>query len=84
MAILSPLIQEYLRLGEWIGGEPARDPDFNIADLLAFLPLAHVEARCVDRLLQARQAARPGLTVSWAPARDAPGRAGWRRGGRNP
>jgi putative hemolysin len=39
------LLKGYLRLGAWIGGEPAWDPDFNTADLFVFLPLARVEAR---------------------------------------
>jgi putative hemolysin len=39
------LLKGYLRLGAWVGGEPAWDPDFNTADLFVFLPLARVEAR---------------------------------------
>ena len=48
-----PLLKGYLRLGAWIGGEPAWDPDFNTADLFVFLPLAQVEARYARRYLQA-------------------------------
>jgi putative hemolysin len=44
-AAVPPLLKGYLRLGAWIAGEPAWDPDFNTADLLVLLPLARVEAR---------------------------------------
>jgi putative hemolysin len=40
-----PLIKGYLRLGAYVCGEPAWDPDFNTADLLIFLPMACLEAR---------------------------------------
>jgi putative hemolysin len=43
--IVPPLLKGYLRLGAWIAGEPAWDPDFNTADLLVLLPLARVEPR---------------------------------------
>jgi putative hemolysin len=44
-AELPPLIKGYLRLGAWVCGAPAWDPDFNTADLLVLLPLARVSAR---------------------------------------
>jgi putative hemolysin len=47
------LLKGYLRLGAWIGGEPAWDPDFNTADLFVFLPLARVEARYARHYLGA-------------------------------
>jgi putative hemolysin len=40
-----PLIKGYLRLGAYVCGEPAWDPDFNTADLLIFLPMARLSAR---------------------------------------
>jgi len=40
-------VRAYLRLGAWIGGEPAWGPDFNTVDLFVFLPIARVEARYV-------------------------------------
>lgn len=47
------LLRAYLRMGAWIGGEPAWDPDFNTADLFVFLPLARVEARYARHYLKA-------------------------------
>jgi putative hemolysin len=51
------LIKGGLRLGAWIGGEPAWDPDFNTADLLLLLPVTRIETRCAQPLAQDRQAA---------------------------
>jgi putative hemolysin len=39
------LIKGYLRLGAYICGEPAWDPDFNSADLLVLLPLSRIHPR---------------------------------------
>lgn len=36
------LLKGYVRLGAWIGGEPAWDPDFNTADLFILLPIARI------------------------------------------
>jgi putative hemolysin len=36
---LPPLIKGYARLGAWIGGDPAWDPDFNTADFFTLLSL---------------------------------------------
>jgi putative hemolysin len=44
-AAVPPLLKGYLRLGAWICGEPAWDPDFNTADLLVMLSLSRVEGR---------------------------------------
>lgn len=44
-ADLPPLIKGYLNVGAWICGEPAWDPDFNVADLLVLLPLTNINAR---------------------------------------
>jgi putative hemolysin len=38
-------VKGYLNVGAWICGEPAWDPDFNVADLLILLPLANIRAR---------------------------------------
>lgn len=40
-----PLIKGYMRLGAYICGEPAWDPDFNTADLLVMLPLSRINRR---------------------------------------
>jgi putative hemolysin len=37
--LLPPLVKGYLRLGAYVCGEPAWDPDFNTADLPILLPL---------------------------------------------
>ena len=42
---IPPLLKGYLRLGAWVGGEPAWDPDFNTADLLVLLPLSRIDDR---------------------------------------
>lgn len=41
--ILPPLVKGYLRLGAYVCGEPAWDPDFNTADLPILLPLKHLK-----------------------------------------
>lgn len=39
------LVKGYLRLGAWVCGEPAWDPDFNTADLPILLPMARLSPR---------------------------------------
>ena len=39
------LLKGYLRLGAWVCGEPAWDPEFNTADLLVLLSLERLETR---------------------------------------
>jgi putative hemolysin len=51
-AVLPALLNGYLRLGAWIGGEPAWDPDFNTADLFVFLELARMETRYARHYLR--------------------------------
>jgi len=41
-AALPALIRGYMRLGAYVGGDPAWDPDFNTADLLMLLPMANM------------------------------------------
>ncbi len=48
---IPPLIKGYLRLGAWIAGEPAWDPDFNCADLFILLPLARMNAKYARHFL---------------------------------
>lgn len=40
-----PLVKGYIRVGAYVCGAPAWDPDFNTADLLMLLPLARMDAR---------------------------------------
>lgn len=44
---LPPLLRGYLRLGAWVCGPPAHDPDFDCADFLVLLGLDHMDARHV-------------------------------------
>ncbi len=46
-----PLIKGYLRLGAYVCGEPAWDPDFNTADLLVMLPLSRMSQRYAAHFL---------------------------------
>jgi putative hemolysin len=50
-AELPPLIKGYLRVGAWICGEPAWDPDFNTADLLVLLPMARMNPRYMKHFI---------------------------------
>lgn len=54
-----PLVKGYLRMGAWVCGEPAWDPDFNVADLPVLLPLARVEARYARHFFTDPGASRP-------------------------
>jgi putative hemolysin len=47
-----PLIKGYLRLGAYICGEPAWDPDFNTADMLVMLPLSRMNKRYSDHFFK--------------------------------
>ncbi|KRH79681.1 hypothetical protein FERRO_07530 [Ferrovum sp. JA12] len=44
-AEVPPLIKAYLRVGAYVCGEPAWDPDFNTADCLLLLPTAFMDHR---------------------------------------
>jgi putative hemolysin len=52
-APLPALIKGYVRLGSYVCGAPAWDPDFNTADLLMLLPLARVNPRYARHFLKA-------------------------------
>ncbi len=47
------LVKGYLRVGAWICGAPAWDPDFNTADMLMLLPLDRMNSRYVRHFLRA-------------------------------
>ena len=51
-APIPPLIKGYLRLGAYICGEPAWDPDFNTADLLILLPMSRLSSRYAKHFLK--------------------------------
>ncbi|HEU0186627.1 MAG TPA: GNAT family N-acetyltransferase [Gallionellaceae bacterium] len=48
---LPPLVKGYLRLGAYVCGDPAWDPDFNTADLLVLLPMSRLNQRYVKHFL---------------------------------
>lgn len=51
-----PLLKGYLRLGAWICGEPAWDPDFDSADFFVLLPIERMAPRYAQHFLGARTA----------------------------
>lgn len=51
-APLPPLIKGYLRLGAYVCGEPAWDPDFNTADLLVLLPIKRLNQAYARRFMK--------------------------------
>ncbi|MGW2250602.1 GNAT family N-acetyltransferase [Kitasatospora sp. NPDC001660] len=54
---LPALLRGYLRLGAWVCGEPAHDPDFDCADLYVLLSLERTDPRYLRHFL----AGVPGL-----------------------
>jgi putative hemolysin len=42
---LPPLVKGYLRLGAWVCGRPAHDPDFDVADFFMLLDFERVDQR---------------------------------------
>jgi putative hemolysin len=51
LAAVPPLLRGYLRLGAWIGGPPAHDPDFNCADFFVLLSLDRIDGRYMKHFL---------------------------------
>ncbi len=49
---IPPLIKGYLRLGAYIGGEPAWDPDFNTADLFILLPMSRLNKKYAKHFIR--------------------------------
>ena len=50
-AALPPLLRGYLRLGAWVCGPPAHDPDFGVADFLVLLCLDRTDPRYLRHYL---------------------------------
>ncbi|MEO7194823.1 MAG: GNAT family N-acyltransferase [Pseudonocardiaceae bacterium] len=48
---LPPLLRGYLRLGAWVCGPPAHDPDFGVADFLVLLGLDRMDPRYLRHFL---------------------------------
>lgn len=52
-ALPPPLVKGYVRVGAYVCGAPAWDPDFNTADLLMLLPLSRMDARYARHFMAA-------------------------------
>jgi putative hemolysin len=50
--IIPPLIKGYLRLGAYIAGEPAWDPDFNCADVFIMMPVSRMNERYAKHFMR--------------------------------
>jgi putative hemolysin len=48
---LPALLRGYLRLGAWVCGEPAHDPEFGVADLYVLLSMRRVNSRYLRHFL---------------------------------
>lgn len=48
---LPALLRGYTRLGAWVCGAPAHDPDFGVADLYVLLPMRAINRRYLDHFL---------------------------------
>ncbi|MFR9757501.1 GNAT family N-acetyltransferase [Streptomyces sp. TR06-5] len=48
---LPPLLRGYLRLGAWVCGPPAHDPDFGVADLYVLLDIRRTSPRYLRHFL---------------------------------
>lgn len=66
-AAVPTLLKGYLRIGGWICGEAAWDPEFNTADLLVLLPLEHIAARYARHFLRDSSNLLPRVASSAAP-----------------
>ena len=49
--VLPSLLRGYMRLGSWVCGPPAHDPDFRSADFLVLLSMADVDTRYLRHFL---------------------------------
>ncbi|MBI5791023.1 MAG: GNAT family N-acetyltransferase [Rhodocyclales bacterium] len=58
-ALVPPLIKGYLRVGAWVCGEPAWDPDFNTADLLLLLPMSRMNPRYLRHFVKPTASVAP-------------------------
>ncbi|MGW6143893.1 GNAT family N-acetyltransferase [Streptomyces sp. NPDC055144] len=48
---LPPLLRGYVRLGAWVCGRPAHDPDFGVADLYVLLSMSRMNPRYLNHFL---------------------------------
>lgn len=56
---MPPLLRGYLRLGAWVCGPPAHDPDFGVADLFVLLSLDRVDPRYLRHFLGEQSLGQP-------------------------
>ncbi len=49
--LVPPLLRGYLRLGAWVCGEPAYDPDFGVADYYVLLSMDRINPRYLRHFL---------------------------------
>ncbi|WP_446216724.1 GNAT family N-acetyltransferase [Micromonospora sp. IBHARD004] len=54
-ALVPPLLRGYLRLGAWVCGEPAYDPDFGVADFYVLFSLDRMNPRYLRHFLGGEQ-----------------------------
>ncbi len=52
--VAPPLLKGYLRLGAWVCGEPAWDPDFDSADFFVLLPIERIVPRYAQHFIGTR------------------------------
>ncbi|MGW0606152.1 GNAT family N-acetyltransferase [Streptomyces sp. NPDC002640] len=57
-APLPALLRGYLRLGAWVCGAPAHDPEFGVADLYVLLRMSDIDQRYLRHFLSLTPAAR--------------------------
>ena len=50
--VTPPLVRAYLRVGAWVCGDPAWDPDFNTADLLMMLLQSRIDQRYAKHFMR--------------------------------
>ncbi|MFJ9950172.1 GNAT family N-acetyltransferase [Kitasatospora sp. NPDC091207] len=65
-AALPALLRGYLRLGAWVCGAPAHDPDFATADLYVLLSLERTDPRYLRHFLSGMTAGTPATAHSGA------------------
>lgn len=56
--VVPPLIKGYLRLGAWVCGAPALDPEFNTADFMVLLSLQNLSRTYARHFMHGRAASK--------------------------
>lgn len=67
-AVVPPLLRGYLRLGAWVCGPPAYDPDFDVADFPVLLGLDRVDPRYLRHFLGGSGGRPQGLSGRQEPS----------------